>query len=476
MVAAGSPRLVVAANRLPVAWSEESGEWEPSPGGLVSALAPVLSERGGTWVGWPGTGRKESPGTLDGIRLVPVSLDDADIEEYYDGFCNGTVWPLYHDAIRPVEFHRQWWRRYVDVNSRFADAVAAADPAGPIWVQDYQLQLVPEMVRSRLGGEPTIGFFLHVPFPPIEIFSRLPWRREIIRGLLGADLVGFHTRQAVLNFARAARELGEATGPAHALSYEGRVVRAGAFPISIDPAEHERLAGDPGVRAEAAEIRAGLGSPDTVLFGVDRLDYTKGIDQRLAAYETLLRRREDLRRKISLVQVAVPSREAVGEYQTIREVIEQLVGRINGELGEPGWVPVHYLYRSLSREQLAAYYVAADVMVVTPLRDGMNLVAKEYVVSRLGDDGVLVLSEFAGAAEQLSEALIVNPYDVDGLSFALERAVGMGAGEQRARMRRLRRKVIRWDVHRWASEFLAALGGGALGDGRSLPEDTDGRR
>jgi len=469
VVARPSRRLVVAANRLPVVWSDESGQWERSPGGLVAALAPVLADRGGTWVGWSGSDRTEVPPTVDGVRLGPVPLDAGDVAEYYDGFCNGTVWPLYHDAIRPVEFHRQWWRRYVDVNSRFADAVAeATGPGDALWVQDYQLQLVPEMVRSRLGDETTIGFFLHIPFPPIEIFSRLPWRREVVRGLLGADLLGFHTRQGVLNFARAARELGDATGPAHALSVEGRVVRVGTFPISIDPEEHEKLAADLGVRAAAADIRTGLGSPEVVLFGVDRLDYTKGIDQRLAAYETLLRRREDLRGRISLVQVAVPSRERVGEYQAIREVIEQLVGRINGEFGEPGWVPVHYLHRSLTREQLAAYYLAADVMVVTPLRDGMNLVAKEYVSSRVTDSGVLVLSEFAGAAEQLTEALVVNPYDIDGLSVALERAVGMGGAEQRARMSRLRRKVLRWDVDRWATEFLAALGGGAL-DSEAAP-------
>ncbi len=465
MVTGASPAgLVVAANRLPVAWNDEAGTWESSPGGLVSALAPVLAERSGTWVGWPGAVGAEAPSELDGIRLAPVSLDSDDVEGYYDGFCNGTVWPLYHDAIRPVEFHRYWWRRYVGVNARFADTVAdAASPGAPIWVHDYQLQLVPEMVRSRLGGG-RIGFFLHIPFPPIEIFSRMPWRREVVRGLLGSDLLGFHTRQGVLNFAAAARGLGGATGPAHALSFEGRTVRVAAFPISIDPGEISAMAADPAVMAQAAEIRHDLGDPDAVLLGVDRLDYTKGIDRRLAAYETLLERRPDLHGTVALVQVAVPSREGVGEYQVIREQIEQMVGRINGEYGRPGWVPVHYLHRSIPRDQLVAYYLAADVMVVTPLRDGMNLIAKEYVASRLADTGALVLSEFAGAAEQLTEALIVNPYDVDELAVALERAVGMGAAEQRARMSRLRRKIFRWDVHRWASEFLAALGGGSLSD------------
>lgn len=453
-----SDGLVVVANRLPVAWDDERGEWVPSPGGLVTALAPILQDRSGTWVGWPGIpDRRDEPFVAEGIRQVPVELSAEDLAGYYEGFCNGTIWPLYHDAIRPVEIHRHWWRPYVEVNRRFADAVAAVAGDGePVWVHDYQLQLVPRMLRERSGNR-RIGFFLHIPFPPVEIFGRLPWRREVLMGLLGADVVGFQTRQSALNFARAAREFGLATGPAEALSHEGRTVHVESVPISIDSAEFREVASSPATAANAHRFRQDLGNPRRIILGVDRLDYTKGIDQRLRAFQTLLERRPDLHGDVTLVQVAVPSREGVGEYQIIRERIEQMVGHINGDHGRPDWTPVLYLHRGLPREELVAYYRAADVMLITPLRDGMNLVAKEYIACRVDGTGVLVLSEFAGAAEQLDRALLVNPYDVDGLAGILERAVELPMEEQRDRMRSLRRVVARWDVYTWAGQCLEAI-------------------
>ncbi len=453
-----SEGLVVVANRLPVAWDEGEDQWTPSPGGLVSALSPILHSKRGTWVGWPGIpDRVDEPFEIDGIRQVPVSLSSDEVAGYYEGFCNGTIWPLYHDAIRPLEMHRHWWRPYVDVNRKFAETVAATTAGDePVWVHDYQLQLVPRMLRE-LTPDRRIGFFLHIPFPPLEIFGRLPWRSDVIAGLMGADVLGFQTRQDALNFARAAREYGRASGPAEALSYQGRTVAVESVPISIDTADFRSAASSHGAGAAAHRLRQDLGTPRRIILGVDRLDYTKGIDLRLRAFQTLLERRPDLVGDVVFVQVAVPSREGVGEYQIIRERIEQMVGHINGEHARPDWVPVHYLHRSLPREELVAYYRAADVMLITPLRDGMNLVAKEYIACRVDGTGVLVLSEFAGAAEQLDRAMLVNPYDVDGLALSLERAVELPPDEQRERMRSLRRTVTRWDVYTWAEQCLEAI-------------------
>lgn len=453
-----SQRLIVVANRLPVRWDDGSGQWVTSPGGLVSALEPVLADRHGVWVGWSGVpGGTEEPFEVGGIEQIPVPLSESDIDLFYEGFCNGTIWPLYHDAIRPVELHRHWWHPYVDVNRRFAEAVARiVRPDDMIWVQDYQLQLVPGMLRE-MGIENRIGYFLHIPFPPVEIFGRLPWREEVVGGLLGADVLGFQTHQSMINFGRAARSYGGASGPTEALTVDSRVVRSETVPISIDAQEFAEMSASDEVVAEAESLRVNLGSPDTIILGVDRLDYTKGIDQRLKAFETLLSNRPDLRGRVVLVQIAVPSRENVGEYQVIREDIERIVGRINGSYGGDGWVPVHYYYRSLDRTELIAHYRAADVMLVTPLRDGMNLVAKEWIASRADQTGVLILSEFAGAAEQMAAALLVNPYDVDELASALEWAVESDEPEQRAAISILRRNVARWDVHRWASHCLESL-------------------
>ena len=453
-----SAQLIVVANRLPVRLDEDSGEWVTSPGGLVSALAPVLRQRKGTWIGWPGTPDLEmEPFTVDDIHQVPVTLSSDEVADFYEGFCNGTIWPLYHDAIRPVEIHRHWWRPYQEVNRRFAETVAAtAEDGASVWVQDYQLQLVPEMLHLA-RPDLRIGFFLHIPFPPVEIFGRLPWRHEILRGLLGADAVGFHTRQSMNNFARAARTYGGASGPAEALSFAEHTTRSEVLPISIDFDAFASVAATPVTRTLASEIRSDLGDPDHVILGVDRLDYTKGIDRRIRAFESLLESRPDLIGRIVLVQVAVPSREAVGEYQVIRRRIEESVGRINGAFGRSDWTPVRYYYRGLDRDELIAHYVAADILLVTPLRDGMNLVAKEYVACRNEADGVLVLSEFAGAAEQLDQALIVNPYDLDGLARILGQAVDMTPGEQRERMTALRTHVRRWDVHTWAAHGLAGI-------------------
>ena len=450
-------RIVVVANRLPASWNGE--RWVTSPGGLVRALEPVLQRVDGSWVGWSGTaGAAPDPFEHDGIALRPVELSDDEVDGFYYGFSNSAIWPLYHDAIVTPEFHRHQWRPYRLVNERYARVAAeAVQPDDIAWVQDYQLQLVPGMLRS-LRDDITIGFYLHIPFPPIELFSRLPWRRQIIEGLLGADVLAFQTRASVQNFARAARRYGHAESVGRReLKWRGRSIRLQRAPIAIDTAHFEKVAASEAVQRRAAELRHELGDAEHIFLGVDRLDYTKGIDLRLKAFGGLLESNVGEARRFSFVQVAVPSREDVRAYQDLRSEIEQLVGRINGDYGEAGWSPVSYLYRSLDLEELIAYYVAADVMLVTPLRDGMNLVAKEYVACHRRSPGVLVLSEFAGAAEQLKSALLVNPFDVDAVTQTLRVAARMDRAEARTRMQRLGRTVRKDTVFEWARDCLAML-------------------
>jgi trehalose 6-phosphate synthase len=445
------------ANRLPVAYDEESGEWATSPGGLVSALTPILRDTRGSWVGWSGISDREFAAfTHGGIRQVPITLSKADYEDFYVGFCNGTLWPLYHDAVREPQFHRHWWHPYRAINERFAVVTAATlTPEDIAWVQDYQLQLVPQLIRS-LAKVRRIGFYLHIPFPPVELFAKLPWRRQVLEGLLGADVLAFQSRSSRRNFAHAARELAGAGGTATKLEWQGREVTLQVAPIGIDTKVFDHLARSDEITEDARKIRARLGAPESIILGVDRLDYTKGIDLRMRALQSLLDRRPDLSGKVVFIQIAVPSREDVDEYKRMREEIDGLVGRINGDLAEVGRPLIHYLYRSVPFEELVAYYRAADVMFVTPLRDGMNLVAKEYVATRYDETGALVLSEFAGAAEQLTQAHIVNPYDLDGMSRILEQAIG-SAGGVGTRMRALRRSVRSHDVFWWAERCLGAL-------------------
>ena len=445
--------LVVVANRLPVDLvTDEQGreQWRTSPGGLVSALAPILQARCGTWVGWPGVPDVEpEPFDEDGMTLHPVPLSTDEVAAHYEGFANATLWPLYHDVVvRPV-FDREWWETHRAVNERFADATAAvADEGATVWVQDYQLQLVPAMLRER-RPDLRIGFFLHIPFPPVELFTQLPWRREVVEGLLGADLLGFQTPSSAENFRRlAARLLGRKVPDR----------QVGAFPISVPSAELEARAGEDGVRERVAELRRDLGDPTTLLLGVDRLDYTKGIDVRLAALGALFDAGDLDPADTVLVQLATPSRERVTAYQDTREAIERSVGRINGDHGRAGHPVVHYLHQAADPAELAAFYGAADVMVVTPVRDGMNLVAKEYVAARTVDSGALVLSEFSGAAEELTDAHLVNPHDVDGVGRALLDAVReTREGTDAARMSVLRTQVRGHDVDRWAQGFLDVL-------------------
>lgn len=451
-------RLVVVANRLPVHRASGSDRWELSPGGLVTAMEPVLRARGGSWVGWSGVGgAAPKPFTRSGISIRPVAMSDIEIRNTYHGMSNATLWPLYHNAIRTPEFSRVWWNEYVRVNRRFAESAAASARDGDVvWVHDFHLQLVPAMLRE-LRPKARIGFFLHIPFPPQELFAWLPWRRQILEGLLGADVVGFQTPTDAEDFAAAARRFAGATGPARSLRHGSRRVRAGAFPISIDFAAFDALGRDGGVRQRSLHVRERLVTGRQIILCVDRLDYTKGIDLRLRSFERLLRRGAYSAENTVLVQIAVPTRDKVPEYAVQRATVEGLVGAVNGDFSRLGRVPVHYFRRSLTHRELAAYYLAADVMLVTPLVDGMNLVAKEFVATRADGRGVLVLSEFAGASHELKEAILVNPRDEEGTADALERALRMGAEESARRMKRMRSVVRRHDVFGWCDRFIGAL-------------------
>lgn len=458
--------LVVVANRLPVdRVTEPSGEesWRRSPGGLVTALEPVMRRADGAWVGWPGQpGIEVEPFEFEGTHLVPVALSAEDVELYYEGMSNDTFWPLYHDVISAPRYRRVWWDAYVRVNRRFADAAASvAAEGGTVWVQDYQLQLAPQMIREA-RPDLTIGYFHHIPFPAYGLYSQLPWRRQVLEGLLGADVIGFQRVADAGNFARAVRRQLRYQTKASGIAVpdEGggsRLALAKAFPISIDTSSYVELAERDDITARAAEIRASLGNPRKILLGVDRLDYTKGIHHRLKAFGELL---EDGRldvEDVTLVQVASPSRERVEAYMQLRDEIELMVGRVNGDHDTMGHTAIRYLHQAYPREEMVALFRAADVMLVTALRDGMNLVAKEYVATRTDNRGVLVLSEFAGAADELPSAIRINPHDIDGVKEAIMRAIEMPAAEQGRRMRALRRKVLDNDVARWSRSFLAAL-------------------
>ncbi|THJ66667.1 trehalose-6-phosphate synthase [Arthrobacter echini] len=460
--------FIVVSNRLAVdRVVDEHGDssWRRSPGGLVTALAPVMAKADGAWVGWHGAPDETlEPFDEANMRLVPVPLSEEEVEFYYEGFSNATLWPLYHDVIASPEFHRTWWDCYRRVNERFAAAAASVAAEGAtVWVQDYQLQLVPKLLRQA-RPDLRIGFFNHIPFPPLEIYGQLPWRRQVIEGLLGADLIGFQRPSDASNFLRCVRRF---TGypvrtqqvqvPADENGTPAYVSRAEAFPISIDTASIAELAQRPDVIERSREIRAELGDPRHILLGVDRLDYTKGIGHRLKAYGELLDDGAITVEDAALIQVASPSRERVEQYRLLREDIEGTVGRINGTHDTMKNTAIRYLHHSYPVEEMVALYLAADVMLITALRDGMNLVAKEYVAARTGNTGTLVLSEFAGAADTLRQAILINPHDIDGLKSAIVQAVGMPRAEATRRMRLMRRQVIQNDVEQWSRSFLDAL-------------------
>jgi trehalose 6-phosphate synthase/phosphatase len=458
-------RVLLVSNRLPVSVRAERGQLqiERSAGGLATGLSGFHARGDTLWIGWPGETWRLTPEQLSQannrlaeLRAVPIELTAAEVQRYYDGFSNGVLWPLLHYDMNRLPMNAEGWNTYRRVNQRFADAVVAHyRPGDLIWIHDYQLALVPELVRRKLP-DAAIGFFLHVPFPSAEVFRLLPWRRELLEGMLGASLIGFHTVSYVLHFlTSAANVLGCETRQGR-VYFAGRSVKVGTYAMGIDAAGYEAVAARPEVIDEAERLRQSAGDV-ALIVSVDRLDYTKGIPRRLYAFERLLERYPRLRGRVRLIQVASPSRVNVGEYRDFRRSVDEIVGRINGRFSLLGHDPIHYISQTLPPEGLVAIYRAARVALITPLRDGMNLVAKEFVASRTDEDGVLVLSEFAGAAAELTDAILVNPYDLDGVAAAIKQALEMPLDQRRTRMRRMRQQVKVQDVEHWARDFVAAL-------------------
>ncbi|MFH1679016.1 MAG: trehalose-6-phosphate synthase [Candidatus Eisenbacteria bacterium] len=464
-------RLVVVSNRLPIVMEKDGGGWSarPGSGGLVTAMAPVLRDRGGLWIGWPGA--VDAPRLNDflgeagreaGYDLRAVRLTAEEERDFYVGFCNEILWPLFHDLVDRCNMDPDYWGTYRTVNGKYAEALRSCVRPGDItWVHDYHLMGVAREFRDQGGGDLPISFFLHIPFPPPDIFLKLPWRSQVLEDLLQYDLIGFQTQRDRRNFTHClSAVLREPSirgkGRVITASHEGRAVRLGVFPIGIDYAFFDRESGTEEVSSRAWEIHSNLPKRQIIL-GVDRLDYTKGIPQRLRAFSTALRKHPELIQNVTLAQVVVPSREDVPEYRTLKTEIDRLVGEINGQFTRHGWVPIQYMFRSLTRDQLLGYYRTAEIALVTPLKDGMNLVAKEYCACSIEENGVLILSEFAGAAAQLrGGALLVNPYDREAVGDAIFRAYHMGAEERGVRMRRLRQTCRNQDIFWWVDSFLRA--------------------
>ncbi len=462
--------MIVVSNRLPIVITEtpQGSQVSAASGGLVTALAPVLKRHRGTWVGWPGCPLDaQLQNQLDvyagehGYRLVPVDLSHEQVESFYYGFSNETLWPLFHDLLGHCHFSLANWQSYREVNERFADQLReSAGEDQVIWIHDYQLLLVASELRRKQFGK-NLKFFLHIPFPSPDLFRRLPWRRQIITAMLDYDLLGFQTLRDRRNFVACVRELyaevDVETRRRHTLlHWQGRTVRVGHYPISIDFREFDQQARSPEVAEAAWYLHENLENRQLVL-GIDRLDYTKGIPERFLAFERFLEKFPELHGHVSLLQVVVPSRTLVPEYQQLKNQLDQLAGSINARYGQPSWVPIHYVFRSLDRVQLLGHYRACEIALITPLRDGMNLVAKEYCASSIDNNGVLILSEFAGAADQMKKhALLVNPYDIEGMADTLKKAVTMPLEERSQRMKMLRNEVRRNDVFHWVDWILGS--------------------
>ena len=458
-----SGRLIVLSHQPPVQVSRHSPGGRPrrAAGGLADALNDAMAEHGGMWVAWAaraGDGELAPADTGLAYPVRSVGLKERDATTFYAGFANQVLWPLCHMFPNRCRFQPAFWTAYQRANERFAAAVRAEVSAGDlVWVNDFHLSLVPGLLRAA-GTPVRCGLFWHLPFPPPSVFGVCPWRTELLAGMLGADLIGLQTEDDAQNFLDCVRhflDLQPDDGRTR-VRLPGRDVRVVALAVGIEAARLHEQAEDAGVRAHASRLRESLGA-DAILLGVDRLDYTKGIPDRLLGFERFLDRHPEWRRRASLVQITVPSQFHVPEFREMKRTIDEIVGRIIGRFSFEGRSPLVYVYSAFDLEQLAAYYVAADVALITPLRDGMNLVAKEYVACHARGDGILILSEFAGAAGDLSEALPVNPYDAEAIRRQIVVALAMSPEERQTRMRALGAKVAARDVRWWASSFLGLL-------------------
>lgn len=468
-------KTIIISNRLPINLQIRNGELQaqPSVGGLATGMKSVHGDRGGLWIGWSGLRREDIPEVLqhkvdralEQENCSDVELSKEEIEGFYFGFSNRTIWPLFHYFQEYTEFEKSFWEAYVAVNQKFANAVATvAQPEDLIWIHDYQLMLVPQMLRE-MRPELSTGFFLHIPFPSYEIFRTLPWRSELLSGLLGADLIGFHTYDYERHFLSSVRRLLGLEVSFNEISLNGRIVKVDSFPMGIDfekfqnAAKREHLANG----HIESELKKRLNhhkasTPDgKFILSIDRLDYSKGIANRLKAFEYFLHQHPEYKEKVRLIILAVPSRSQVPQYQILKKEIDELVGRINGELSTVSWTPIWYFYRSMPFENLIDLYTSCDIAWLTPIRDGMNLVAKEYIACRTNRNGVLILSEMAGAAFELNEALLINPNNFEQISEAIHQAITMSETEQQSRIEPMQIRLKRYNVEKWAKDFIQAL-------------------
>lgn len=452
--------LIIVSNREPLRCEE--GSWTPSVGGLTTALLPVLMERGGVWVAWGEEEVDEKPCIsypADDPRLTVhrLTLSESEVENYYYGLANRVLWPICHYFTEQMDLQRHYYRDYSQVNWRFAEQTAELYNEGDlIWVQDYQLMLVPNLLR-KAQPEARIGYFHHIPWPAVEVWRMLPWAQELTEGLLGADVVGFHTEEYVKNFLEAAEELVGAEVHGSQVNWNGREIRVEVHPIGIDTEHFTKLAQDPKVQERAEAIRQEVAS-DYILLGIDRLDYTKGVLERLLAFERFLEDSPEYVGRVSLYQIAAPSRTRVDSYQELKSAVDEVAGRINGAYMRDGWVPVRYYYRSYPQDELAAFYLAADVALLTPLRDGMNVVAQEF--TWVTERGTLILSNLTGAAQVLTKTFLINPLDIEGVARTLKMVLDMSLEERKKRLIKAKEQVKELDVHGWADRFLAALENG----------------
>lgn len=462
--------MVCVANRLPVVLKEVDGEIRitPSSGGLVSALSPILCRGKGVWIGADTLGDSSNDQNSQllrdfsneiGFSLIPVPLTKADHEGFYNGFSNRIIWPLFHDLQSRCNFDPTYWEAYQIVNKKFADVVVQNTKEDDLlWINDYHLIGLASQLRA-LGLKNSLSFFLHIPFPAPDLFMKLPWREEIMKSLMSYEVIGLQTEHDVSNFLDCISYMTSfkavSNGAGYTIKHDHGEVYLQHFPISIDVGDFLQRAELPEIKARSEEIKREVGV-EFLAVSVDRLDYTKGVPNRIKAFARLLQRVPELKRKVALLQVLVPSREEVPEYQEMREEVDKLVSQVNGEFAEPGWIPVQHFARSITKDELIALYLAADVGLVTPLKDGMNLVAKEFTMIQADGNAALVLSEFAGAAEELKAgAILVNPYDIDGVADALRNAFLMPQEEKISRMTLMQNQIIDHDVFSWADDFLS---------------------
>ena len=459
-------RMLLVANRLPISITKRLRElrFTPSPGGLATSLSSLSQSYQCHLVGWPGIASEKLTDEdkakisekLSAEKYSPIFLSQKQVEQYYLGFSNRTIWPLFHYQPLNAVYENRFWQTYKQVNQTFSEEVInIAKPGDCIWIHDYQLMLLPRLIRQQ-PVDAKIGFFLHIPFPSFELFRLLPWREEILNGLLGADVIGFHTYDYVRHFITSASRILGLEQTLGKLRVGNRIVKVDAFPMGIDYEKYSQAVNDTDVQNEVRKILQKVGSRKIVI-SIDRLDYTKGIIQRLEAFDLFLSQNPEYKGKVTLILLAVPSRTGVGDYVELRQHLEGLVGRINGEHGFIGWIPVWYLYRAVPFERLIALYNLADVALVTPLRDGMNLIAKEFIATKTDGKGVLILSEMAGAASELGEAIIVNAHNKASIIRAIKEALDMPEEEQVERNRLMQKRLSRYTVTRWAHDFLETL-------------------